>query len=437
MEFIYLSSLQQLDLVILPLLSVCSITNIIIYVNEGVPLVFKDKKRVNKDLLVTIFLVLSILVCTFGMIGDFGFKESIYYIFLIILTASVYLWERRLFIRDYSKYIKKYEEEIAFKDLIYDLVVNTKSTQLDENGIYEKILKVAIKSIKDAEKGSLIKIDEDHGVRFVAVEGYDYNVAKRIEFSLETTFLYIKTNGKLDRTVRIDNSEEFNIKYNDEKLAKQFQRLGSFQAIATLVTPIIVDNKAIGMLNLDSTKKDAFVKSDFKKIEIFASKAADIIEYFEKSKEFEKLSKYDKMTGAFNKDYFNELHIDIHNSKDVLSYVLGIIDFNNLKEINKKFGYDVGDMLLIELVENIKKFLPKEASLARYSGDQFILIFPNENVDLCNANIKMIEDYSLRNPLKINGQEVFMQLSYGVAVYPSDTDKCKDMIVIAEERANG
>ncbi len=58
---------------------------------------------------------------------------------------------------------------------------------------------------------------------------------------------------------------------------------------------------------------------------------------------------------------------------------IALIDLDNFMRVNKEFGYDEGDRVLIETGEHIKKYLGDEGSFFRVGGDEFGIIFKGES----------------------------------------------------------
>ena len=92
------------------------------------------------------------------------------------------------------------------------------------------------------------------------------------------------------------------------------------------------------------------------------------------TKERERLIYIDPLTGIYNRSYFNSIEKQI----DHLGYpqLLFVLDINNLKIINDKFGHLTGDLL----IDNVSKILIQVASkykgtAIRMGGDEFVLLF--------------------------------------------------------------
>lgn len=98
--------------------------------------------------------------------------------------------------------------------------------------------------------------------------------------------------------------------------------------------------------------------------------------------ELEQLAFTDALTGASSRHYFQQratLEIaQSHESKQPLSLV--VLDLDRFKEINDTFGHTVGDECLLKVCQTAKKVLRRNDVIARFGGDEFVLLFPNLNL---------------------------------------------------------
>ena len=96
------------------------------------------------------------------------------------------------------------------------------------------------------------------------------------------------------------------------------------------------------------------------------------------------------------------------------------IDLDNFKYVNDTYGHDYGDALLYEFSKIILEMQIDNSFLARYGGDEFVLV--KSNIEGKNE-IKGILDNiikKLSNPLIIKDREIYSTLSIGVSIYPFD-----------------
>lgn len=91
----------------------------------------------------------------------------------------------------------------------------------------------------------------------------------------------------------------------------------------------------------------------------------------------------DSLTGAGSRSYGEQLLIEslnLHKTSGQ-SISIAILDIDSFKSINDRYGHYVGDDILKNLVDSVKTELNPNDSLIRWGGDEFILIFNNDDED--------------------------------------------------------
>ncbi len=95
------------------------------------------------------------------------------------------------------------------------------------------------------------------------------------------------------------------------------------------------------------------------------------------------------------------------------------LDLDHFKNINDTLGHDIGDHLLIKVVERINGCLREIDTLARLGGDEFIIILEAVTTDdIITVANKICKAVSL--PFLLEGRDVFITTSIGISVYPED-----------------
>lgn len=108
------------------------------------------------------------------------------------------------------------------------------------------------------------------------------------------------------------------------------------------------------------------------------------------------------------------------------------IDIDAFKEINDTFGHLAGDTTLETVAERLNMALPEDSIIGRLAGDEFAVILdglgPGESGrKQTDALAKLVLD-RLADPFFVQGHEVFMTASMGIACYPKDAPNVIDLI---------
>lgn len=113
------------------------------------------------------------------------------------------------------------------------------------------------------------------------------------------------------------------------------------------------------------------------------------------------------------------------------------LDMDNYKNINDILGHTIGDQLLLGISERIITSLQEEATVGRFSGDEFAILLPEiADVEAAAMSAQKILA-ALREPWIIDGQEFYITCSIGMAIYPNDGDSAQNLMKHADIAMSG
>ena len=126
---------------------------------------------------------------------------------------------------------------------------------------------------------------------------------------------------------------------------------------------------------------------------------------FKDKEKFEELASTDPLTKVLNRRKFDEMaQFEFDKAKRYkrpLSFI--IIDIDDFKKINDKYGHQVGDKVLIAVADEIKKNIRKTDIFARFGGEEFVILAPETDIAgakrLAEKLRKIIENMSVE-PVK-------------------------------------
>jgi diguanylate cyclase (GGDEF)-like protein/PAS domain S-box-containing protein len=110
------------------------------------------------------------------------------------------------------------------------------------------------------------------------------------------------------------------------------------------------------------------------------------------------------------------------------------IDLDGFKAVNDENGHAAGDALLREVAAQLGRCLRASDTACRVGGDEFIALLPN--IEGHAAVQKIVEKMrrTVRTPFQFGGQDLEIQFSAGIAIYPDDAKDGRQLIQRADEQ---
>jgi diguanylate cyclase (GGDEF)-like protein len=168
---------------------------------------------------------------------------------------------------------------------------------------------------------------------------------------------------------------------------------------------------------------------------IFKYLAGNIIEtlYYE---EIHKMAIMDGLTGLFNKRYFMET-VDREISRarrHERSLSLIMFDIDHFKNVNDTYGHLAGDHILKELSEIIKSRVRREEVVARYGGEELVVLMPETDIDGAFQLAEQIRARVQSHDFVFSKKKINLTVSGGVAAAEEARYDMMDFIQLADER---
>lgn len=143
-------------------------------------------------------------------------------------------------------------------------------------------------------------------------------------------------------------------------------------------------------------------------------------------------SSTDRLTELYNRSYldlFLESQIEAAD-KDKTPVSIIMVDLDHFKEINDNNGHDVGDHILTIFAHVILKCVRKTDIIARYGGDEFIVVLPNTDTETAKLIADRIRKDVESEPITpVNGVVInSISCSVGVSTYPVHCDSKTNLI---------
>ena len=170
--------------------------------------------------------------------------------------------------------------------------------------------------------------------------------------------------------------------------------------------------------------------------------AQDISERKRSEREIHRLAYFDSLTGLPNRILFKDRVTQAlaHASRYQSTLAVLFLDLDRFKVINDTLGHNVGDLLLKHVADRLADSIRHSDSigrsvdnedaheLARLGGDEFTMLLTNlhDVQDAGKVARRMLE--ALAKPFSINGHEIFVTVSVGIAIFPADGDSVDTLL---------
>lgn len=150
-------------------------------------------------------------------------------------------------------------------------------------------------------------------------------------------------------------------------------------------------------------------------------KAAEVIRY---------QAYYDTLTLLPNRllalDRLTQLLNEAHRNNEQTAILF--LDLDDFKKVNDSLGHEVGDCLLKESANRLSAVVREEDTVGRLGGDEFIVLLRGL---IDSHNVLTVVDNLLnafRKPFRIDGRELILTLSIGIAIYPENGKTTSDLL---------
>ncbi len=155
--------------------------------------------------------------------------------------------------------------------------------------------------------------------------------------------------------------------------------------------------------------------------------AQNISEMINREKEINHLLYRDSLTGLYNRRFFEEELKRLDTGRQLPISIL-MIDVNGLKVINDTYGHKAGDKHLKKVGDILKKSIRQEDILARWAGDEFVILMPNTDYEAARMLYSRIKKNCLISYQ--NGEPV--SVAVGIAVKNNSEQEITEVLEKAD-----
>ncbi|MDP2813296.1 MAG: sensor domain-containing diguanylate cyclase [Erysipelotrichaceae bacterium] len=294
---------------------------------------------------------------------------------------------------------------------------------------YSLILKNALAAIEKSHLGSIF-IRRENYFQCISYIGFDESLMD-FQLPVQHSFLYRATDGAMDRITYLDHIKPSDLNYPIKIDTGEYVFIKS-----SLSAPIVISGEVYGMINIDSLQSNAFDETDVKSMEFIRDNIEIAIINHKLFQEKSHLAKYDRLTGLYNRHYFEDQYEFIKQKAQRYKETVNLVmfDVDNLKKTNDKYGHFVGDQVIRKIALEMQTNCRKSDVVARFGGDEMIAVLFASDEDELQKKYSNIQERLLENPVEFFDEQIYCSFSFGIASFPKEGQDLEDLLKIADSR---
>ena len=162
----------------------------------------------------------------------------------------------------------------------------------------------------------------------------------------------------------------------------------------------------------------------------------DITEQKKQSDRFQHLAMHDMLTGLPNRTLLRDRfsHARLNATRNGKKLAILMCDLNEFKEINDTYGHNAGDVTLKSIAEKLEESLRTSDTIARYGGDEFVIIL--EQINNMDEVSNIINTLNSSFPLTIDTADGTFEvcLSIGYSLFPNNGTTFDQLLNSADDK---
>ncbi|WP_304174570.1 diguanylate cyclase [Limnochorda pilosa] len=214
-----------------------------------------------------------------------------------------------------------------------------------------------------------------------------------------------------------------------------FRRPPHHRTRSWLGVPLLSRGRVIGMIALDRFQLNAFTRAEAETAMAFANHVAIALENAGRYEATLRQALTDELTGLYNRRYLRqEMEREVLRSRRYRHPMsLLMIDLDDFKRYNDRYGHPAGDRLLRELAEVMQAEVRPTDSLVRYGGEEFAVILPETDVDGAVEVAQRLRRRVERHRFPVGEAGAGrVTISVGVAAFPHHGETAQEVLQAAD-----
>jgi len=206
----------------------------------------------------------------------------------------------------------------------------------------------------------------------------------------------------------------------------QLRRLAVGRGYRSVIAlPLIAAGATTGVMIMYAKEVDFFNADEVKLLSELAGDISLALEHIGNEERLKFLANYDPLTGLPNRALIHERLTQLLAAarQKQTHTAVAVADIKRFRLVNETFGRHAGDRVLRELAQRLRDHSPEPLNLARVSPDSFALVLAGigDAADIATILERCLGG-ALAAPFLIDGKEIRIAMTTGVAVFPPDGD---------------
>ena len=298
---------------------------------------------------------------------------------------------------------------------------------------FNKVLRIIIgraQRLIQCETWSLLLLnDEKRELEFFSVKGERRRALNKSRVKVGQGIAgWVAKNGKPLMVQDVKKNLRFH---------KTVDQVAQVKTRSVLSVPIMNKNKTIGVLEMiNKSNGSPFQKKDKELLTQLVDQAAIALERSSLYQQMADLAITDDLTKLFNfRHLYQTLDRELHRCERYSSLLsLIFFDMDYFKLVNDNHGHLMGSRVLIEIAQVLVDGLRNIDIIARYGGDEFVIVLPETSVKtalrIASRLQRALQEYEF---LKNEGLKIKMTASFGISGYPEHAVTKNDLISLADQ----
>lgn len=303
------------------------------------------------------------------------------------------------------------------------------NSPVDTAGVTERVLSILHETFR-FQHSAVLTLERDGGAEWLVMQASrGYSLRADGEFRIE-----VSDRGVTSRAVRTGR-----LVYVPDVRRDPDYVQGVASGRSEVAVPLQVGGRVVGVLDVESTRVDAFAPEDLETLKLFSTQVALALARARDFEEIRRQAMTDSLTGLLNQRYFKaKVERELDRSRQTgRPFVLALFDIDDFKRINDEFGHVTGDQVIERVGDILRSRLRSIDAAARFGGDEFALILSETDGAAGMRVVEQVRDDLRTRPVPDIGA---LTVSIGVAQWQPRHVAFRDIVAAADEalyRAKG